>query len=74
MINHLGYVKGHFNDGSLLKGEVYNAYLINGYSEESFIKKIIIDGKAKKNSIELSWVRFFLKMVTVTRVKLNMTK
>ena len=44
----IGYVKGIFDDGSL-KGEVYNAYLID-YSEQSFVKKIIIKGKAKKNS------------------------
>ena len=45
----MGYVKGIFDDGHLLKGEVYNAYLID-YSEASFVKKIIIKGKAKKNS------------------------
>ena len=56
----MGYVKGIFDDGSLLKGEVYNAYLI-GYSKESFIKKIIIDGKAKKNSVRIKLGKVFFE-------------
>ena len=43
-----GYIKGIFDDGTLLKGEVFNAYKI-GYSEHSFVKRIIINGKSKKN-------------------------
>ncbi|MDC3099336.1 hypothetical protein OA337_02095 [Candidatus Pelagibacter sp.] len=56
----MGYVKGIFDDGSLLKGEVYNAYLIR-YSEERFIKKIIIDGKAKKNSVKIKLGKVFFE-------------
>ncbi|MFL2888180.1 MAG: hypothetical protein ACJZ3C_04265 [Pelagibacteraceae bacterium] len=43
---YFGYVKGIFDDGSLLKGEVYNAYLIE-YSDADFVKKIIVKGKSK---------------------------
>ena len=47
-----GYVKGHFNNGSLIKGEVLNASLIN-YTEEKGVKKIIynkrIRGKKTKD-------------------------
>ena len=56
----MGYVKGIFDDGSLLKGEVYNAYLI-GYSEESFVKKITIEGKAKKNSVKIKLGKIFFE-------------
>ena len=56
----MGYVKGIFDDGSLLKGEVYNAYLI-GYSDESFIKKIIIKGKAKKNAVKIKLGEVFFE-------------
>ena len=58
--NNFKIVKGIFDDGSLLKGEVYNAYLIR-YSEESFIKKIIIDGKAKKNSVKIKLGKVFFE-------------
>ena len=58
--NPVGYVKGIFDDGSLLKGEVLNAYLI-GYSDESFIKKIIIKGKAKKNSSNIKLGEIFFE-------------
>ena len=44
-----GYVKGIFDNGTLLKGEVYNAYKIN-YSDSSFVKQIKINGKSKRNS------------------------
>ena len=54
----MGYVKGIFDCGSLLKGEVYNAHWI-GYSDESFVKKIIIKGKAKKNSIKIKLGEIF---------------
>ena len=56
----MGYVKGIFDDGSLLKGEVYNAYLI-GYSDQSFIKKIIIKGKAKKNAVKIKLGEVFFE-------------
>ncbi len=56
----MGYVKGIFDDGSLLQGEVYNAYLI-GYSDESFIKKIIIKGKAKKNAVKIKMGEVFFE-------------
>ena len=45
----LGYVKGIFDNGVLLKGEVLNPFLIN-YSEVDFIKRIVIKGKSKRNS------------------------
>ena len=45
----LGYIKGIFDNGTLLKGEVENAFKID-YSDHSFVKKIIIKGKSKKNS------------------------
>jgi len=56
----MGYVKGIFDDGSLLKGEVYNAYLID-YSDQSFVKKIIIKGKAKKNSVKIELGEVFFE-------------
>jgi hypothetical protein len=43
---YFGYIKGTFDNGSLLKGEVYNASLIK-YSDEDFVKKIIVKGKSK---------------------------
>ena len=43
---YFGYIKGTFDNGSLLKGEVYNASLIK-YSDEDFVKKIIVKGKGE---------------------------
>ncbi|MDC0943770.1 hypothetical protein OAR77_01715 [Candidatus Pelagibacter sp.] len=43
---YFGYVKGTFDNGKLLKGEVYNASLIK-YSDEDFVKKIIVKKKSK---------------------------
>ena len=37
----LGYIKGTFDDGKVLKGEVLNPAKIN-YSENTFVKKILI--------------------------------
>ena len=53
----LGYVKGVFDDGTLIKGEVFNAFKIN-YSDQSFVKKIIIKGSSKKKFIQLGEVFF----------------
>ena len=53
----LGYVKGVFDDGTLIKGEVFNAFKIN-YSDQSFVKKIIIKGSSKKKFIRLGEVFF----------------
>jgi len=53
----LGYVKGLFKDGILIKGEVENAFKID-YSDQSFVKKIIIKGSSKKKFIRLGEVFF----------------
>ena len=53
----LGYVKGVFDDGTLIKGEVFNAFKID-YSDQSFVKKIIIKGSSKKKFIRLGEVFF----------------
>ena len=42
-----GYVKGFFDDGTLIKGEVLNPSLIK-YSEEKGIKKIVLTGKIRR--------------------------
>lgn len=42
-----GYVKGFFDLGTLIKGEVINPSLIN-YTEHKGIKKIILTGKIRK--------------------------
>ena len=57
--NPLGYVKGIFNNGSLVTGEVFNAFKID-YSDHNFIKKIIIKGRSKTNkkSVDLGEVFF----------------
>lgn len=56
----LGYVKGIFDNGKLLEGEVFNAFSI-GYSEHSFIKKILIKGKSKKNSTNTRFGEIFFQ-------------
>lgn len=43
----MGYVKGIFDDGRLLKGEILNPSLID-YSEEKGIRKIIYDGTERE--------------------------
>jgi len=43
---YFGYIKGTFDNGSLLKGEILNPSLIN-YTEEKLIKKIIYYDEAK---------------------------
>ena len=53
----LGYVKGIFDNGTLIKGEVFNAFEID-YSDQSFVKKIIIKGSSKKKFIQLGEVFF----------------
>ena len=47
--NVIGHVKGIFDNGTLLKGEVTNAFKIR-YVDEDFIKKIIIKGNSKKKT------------------------
>ena len=42
-----GYVKGFFDLGTLIKGEVLNPSLIN-YSEHKGIKKIVLTGKIRR--------------------------
>mgnify|MGYP001319792361 CR=1 FL=1 len=37
--NFFGFVKGTFDDGTLIKGEVYNAFEID-YSDHKFVKRI----------------------------------
>jgi hypothetical protein len=37
----LGYIKGTFDDGKVLKGEVLNPAKIN-YTDNDFVKKILI--------------------------------
>jgi hypothetical protein len=44
---YFGYVKGTFDNGILIKGEILNPSLIN-YTEEKGVKKIIYDGSIKK--------------------------
>jgi len=44
---YFGYVKGTFDNGTLIKGEILNPSLIN-YTEEKGVKKIIYDGSIKK--------------------------
>ena len=46
--NPLGYVKGFFENGTLITGEVFNAFKID-YSDHSFVKKIILKEKSKTN-------------------------
>ena len=57
--NPLGYVKGIFNNGTLVTGEVFNAFKIK-YTDLSFIKRIIIKGRSKTNkkSVDLGEVFF----------------
>ena len=43
---YFGYIKGTFDNGSLLKGEIYNAFEI-GHSEADFVKKIIVKRKSE---------------------------
>ena len=43
---YFGYIKGTFDNGSLLKGEIYNAFEI-GYSEADLVKKIIVKRKSE---------------------------
>ena len=43
---YFGHVKGIFDNGTLIKGEVNNAFLID-YSDADFIKRILIKGKSK---------------------------
>ena len=42
--NFFGFVKGIFDDGTLIKGEVYNAFEID-YSDHKFVKRILVENK-----------------------------
>ena len=55
----MGYVKGIFDNGTLVTGEVFNAFKIK-YTDLSFIKRIIIKGRSKTNkkSVDLGEVFF----------------
>ena len=56
----LGYVRGVFDNGTLIKGEVVNAFEID-YSDHSFVKKIIIKGSSKKNLKRITFGEIFFE-------------
>ena len=56
----LGYVKGIFDNGTLLKGVVVNAFKID-YSDHNFVKKIIIKGSSKKDLKRITFGDIFFE-------------
>ena len=58
--NPLGYVRGIFENGTLIKGEIFNAFKID-YSDHSFVKKIILKGKSKTNKNKASIGEIFFE-------------